>query len=423
MTSRISKFYQKSPEERLNTVSEFAGLSEEDKKTLSGETPFSINQADRMIENVIGTFPVPLGLATNFKVDGKDVFIPMATEEPSVVAAVSHAAKFAYSAGGFHTSYSGSIMRAQVQVTGLTNPYFALAKIYEAKEELLVFCNEQDPTLVSFGGGAIDIEVKMAKGAYENMLVVHLIVDTKDAMGANTVNTMAEASAPLIEKITGGQVVLRILSNLADRRVVRARAVFENPFGDDHEAISRFFAAYDLAVHDPYRATTHNKGIMNGITAAVMATGNDTRAIEAGAHAYAARSGKYQSLTHYERAENGDIHGTIELPLSVGLVGGATQSHPVAKTVTKLLNVKTAEELSGIIGSVGLAQNFAGLKALATEGIQKGHMKLHARNMAAMAGAKENQIDKVLTIASEEAGAYTFDKIKEIVERLQAEVN
>lgn len=419
MTSRISKFYQKSPEERLKTVSEFAGLSEEDVKTLSGETTFSINQADRMIENVIGTFPVPLGLATNFKVDDKDVFVPMATEEPSVIAAVSHAAKHAYPSGGFHTSYSGSIVRAQIQVTGLNDPYFALAKIYEAKEELLAYCNEQDPTLVSFGGGAIDLEVKIVRTEREKMVVVHLIVDTKDAMGANTVNTMAEASAPLIERITGGQVVLRILSNLADRRVVRARAVFENPFGDDREAAFRFMDAYDLAVHDPYRATTHNKGIMNGITAAVMATGNDTRAIEAGAHAYAARSGVYQSLTRYELAENGDIHGTIELPLSVGLVGGATQSHPVAKTVTKILNVKTAEELSGIIASIGLAQNFAGLKALATEGIQKGHMKLHARNMASMAGARDNQIDEVLKIAEKE-GSYTFDKIKEIVNQLQS---
>jgi len=419
MTSRISKFYQKSPEERLKIVSEFTGLSEEDKKILSGETKFSINQADRMIENVVGTFPIPLGLTSNFKVDGKDVFVPMATEEPSVVAAVSHAAKYAYASGGFNTSYSGSIMRAQVQVTGLNAPYLALAKIYEAKEELLAFCNEQDSTLVSFGGGAIDLEVKIVHGEREKMLVVHLIIDTKDAMGANTVNTMAEASAPLIEKITGGQVVLRILSNLADRRVVRARAVFENPFGDDREAASRFMYAYDLAVHDPYRATTHNKGIMNGITAAVMATGNDTRANEAGAHAYAARSGQYQSLTRYELAENGDILGTIELPLSVGLVGGATQSHPVARTVTKILNVKTAEELSGIIASIGLAQNFAGLKALATEGIQKGHMKLHARNMAAMAGAEDNQIDEVLKIAEEEE-SYTFDKIKGIVEQLQS---
>ncbi|QKY70255.1 hydroxymethylglutaryl-CoA reductase, degradative [Lentibacillus sp. CBA3610] len=419
MTSRISKFYQRSPEERLEIVAESAGLSEEEQKILSGEKKFSLNQADHMIENVIGVLPIPLGLAVNFKVDGKDVFVPMATEEPSVIAAVSHAAKYSYSTGGFHTSYSGSIMRAQVQVTGLKDPYFASAKLYEAKEELLAFCNEQDPTLVSFGGGAIDLEVKLIQAEHEKMLVVHLIVDTKDAMGANTVNTMAEASAPLIEKITGGQVVLRILSNLADRRVVRARAVFENPFGEDREAADRFMYAYKLAAHDPYRATTHNKGIMNGVTAVVLATGNDTRAIEAGAHAYAARSGKYETLTRYEFGDNGNIVGTIELPLAIGLVGGATQSHPVAKTATKILNAQTSEELSGIIASIGLAQNFAGLKALATEGIQKGHMKLHARNMAAMAGAKDEQIDEVIRIAAENE-SYTFDGIKEIVKNLQS---
>ncbi|WP_188206823.1 hydroxymethylglutaryl-CoA reductase, degradative [Alkalibacillus aidingensis] len=422
MSSRISKFYQQSPEERLKKVAEFVGLSEDDQKILTGETKFTLEQADRMIENVIGTLPIPIGTAVNFKVNGKDVLVPMATEEPSVVAAVSHAAKYTYDVGGFHTSYSGSIMRAQVQVTGLKDPYFAMAKIYEAKEELLAFCNEQDPTLVSFGGGAIDLEVKMVQGdneKNEKMVVAHLIVDTKDAMGANAVNTMAEACAPLIEKITGGQVVLRILSNLADRRVVRARAVFKDPFNGDQEAVDRFIYAYELAANDPYRATTHNKGVMNGITAVVLATGNDTRAIEAGAHAYAARSGTYEPLTRYERGENGDIVGTIELPLAVGLVGGATQSHPVAKTATKILNVKTAEELSGIIASIGLAQNFAGLKALATEGIQKGHMKLHARNMAAMAGAKPEQVDEVVKIAAEEE-SFTFDAIKKIVERLQS---
>lgn len=416
MTTRISGFYKNSPVERLEIIAQHLNLSDQDKKTILDNDSFSVDLADRMVENVIGTFPIPLGIAVNFKVNEKDVFVPMATEEPSVIAAASNAAK--QSVNGFFTSYTGSIMRGQIQLTRVQDPYGALARIYENKKIILEQCNAQDPTLVSLGGGAKDLDVHVIEGATEKMVVTHLLVDTKDAMGANAVNTMAEAVAPFIEEITGGKVVLRILSNLADQRIVRARGVFENPFSGDKEAQEKFIRAYELAEADPYRAATHNKGIMNGITAVVLATGNDTRAVEAGAHAYAAITGRYRSLTHWEVGDDDSIIGSIELPLPVGLIGGATTSHPVAKVAMKILDVETAEELAGIIASVGLAQNFAGLKALAGKGIQEGHMKLHARNIAVMAGAKDNEIDKVVELASKQ-GKISYDKIKKVVLSLQ----
>jgi hydroxymethylglutaryl-CoA reductase len=418
MNTRISGFYKKSPDERLEIIAKHLDLSDEEKKIMSGNSSFSVDLADRMVENAIGYLPVPLGIAVNFKVNGKDVFVPMATEEPSVIAAASNAAKLTYNTGGFSTSYSGSIMRGQIQVIGVKDPYGALARIYENKEAILEQCNDQDPTLVSFGGGAKDLDVHVIDGETEKMVVAHLLVDTKDAMGANAVNTMAEAVSPFIEKITGGKVVLRILSNLADQRIVRARGVFKNPFQENREALEKFIRAYELAEADPYRAATHNKGIMNGITAVVLATGNDTRAVEAGAHAYAAATGRYRSLSRWEIRDDDSLTGTIELPMPVGLIGGATQTHPVAKLSTKMLAVETAEELAGIIASTGLAQNFAGLKALAGEGIQKGHMKLHARNLAAMAGAKEDEIEEVVKLASRQ-GKFNYDKIKQIVISLQ----
>ena len=396
MGTRFKGFYRLSPEERLDNVAEHSGLSGEEKAIIRGEKGFSVQTADQMVENVIGYMPIPLGVAANFKVDGRDIFVPMATEEPSVIAAASNAARLAYDTGGFTTSFSGPIMIGQVHVTQLSHPYAAMAKIYENKEAILNKCNQQDPTLISLGGGALDLEVRVVKTLSEKVLVIHLFVDTRDAMGANAVNTMNEAVAPLIEKITGGKVVLRILSNLADKRIARARAVFESPFGNDKEMLHRFISAYELAAADPYRAATHNKGIMNGVSAVVLATGNDTRAVEAGAHAYAARFGRYTTLTHYELGENRTIIGTIELPLAVGLVGGATKSHPVARTAIKMLGVKTSRELAGIIAAVGLAQNFAALRALASEGIQKGHMKLHAKNMAIQAGAKGHEIGRVV---------------------------
>src|SRR5690625_3200343 len=416
MRTKISGFYKKSPEERLVIIAKQLNLSKEEQEIIRGQGGFSVDVADHMVENVIGSFPIPLGIAVNFKVNEKEVFVPMATEEPSVIAAASNAAK--QSAKGFFTSYTGSIMRGQIQLTNVLDPYGALARIYENKEVILEKCNAEDPTLVSLGGGAKDLDVHVIEGATEKMVVTHLLVDTKDAMGANAVNTMAEAVAPFIEKITGGNAVLRILSNLADQRIVRARGVFENPFLGDKDAEGKFIRAYELAEVDPYRAATHNKGIMNGITAVVLATGNDTRAVEAGAHAYAAITGRYRSLTHWEVGANDSIIGSIELPMPVGLVGGATTSHPVAKVAMKILGVETAEELAGIIASVGLAQNFAGLKALAGKGIQEGHMKLHARNIARMVGAKDDEIDKVVELASKQ-GKISYDTIKEIVLSLE----
>lgn len=415
MTSRISKFYKKTPKERLDIIAEQVNLSEAEKNILLGEKNLSLKLADRMVENAIGYFHVPLGIAVNFKINGKELFIPMATEEPSVIAAASNAAK--QTSEGFFTSYTGSLMRGQIQINGLNDPYGAMTRLYENKQQILETCNKQDPTLVSLGGGAKDIEVHIVDMFDEKAVVTHILVDTKDAMGANAVNSMAEAVGPLIEKITGGKVILRILSNLADHRIVRARAVFDKPFAQNKEALNNFIKAYKLAEFDPYRAATHNKGIMNGITAVVLATGNDTRAVEAGAHAYAAKSGGYRSLSKWEVVDE-SLVGTIEIPMAVGLIGGATSSHPIAKLTMKILDVHSAEELAGVIASVGLAQNFAALYALSNEGIQKGHMKLHARNLAAMAGAKDEEIDEVVKLALKQ-GKTSYDQIKQIVETVQ----
>ncbi|MBN1322430.1 MAG: hydroxymethylglutaryl-CoA reductase, degradative [Methanotrichaceae archaeon] len=392
-TSRIPGLYRLSPEERLDAIALMTGLKAEITE-LAGAA-LSLGEADRMVENVVGLFQVPLGVATGFLIDGRDVVVPMATEEPSVIAAASNGARMARSGGGFTTSSTGPVMRAQIQVTGLSDPFGAKMAILERAEELKAMANEKDPMLVKYGGGALGIEVHIFDSRVGPMVVAHLIVDCRDAMGANAVNTMAEALAPRIEEITGGKVFLRIISNLADLRLARARAVFPSEEIGGLDVAKAIVAAAALAEVDPYRAATHNKGIMNGITAAVMATGNDTRAVEAGAHAYACRDGQYRSLTHYEIGSNGDLVGTIELPVAVGLVGGATRVHPVAKAVVKVLGVSTADDLSRIIAAVGLSQNFAALRALATEGIQRGHMSLHARNLAVQAGARGDMIDAI----------------------------
>ena len=420
-TTRIPGFYRLSPEERLDLIAQARNLSDEEKQILSGELPFSIRSANAMIENVIGIISIPVGIAVNFKINGVDRFIPMATEEPSVVAAASNAARTAYDLGGFHTSMSGSIMRGQIQILDLPDPYGALARIYENKQEILERCNAKDPTLVSLGGGAIDVEVHVIERAKEPMVVLHLLVDTRDAMGANAVNTMAEAVAPFIEEITGGRVVLRIISNLADRRLVRARAVFSAEELGGSEVVANIVRAYEFAEADPYRATTHNKGIMNGITAVVLATGNDTRAVEAGAHAYASVTGRYRSLTRWEINRDGNLVGSLELPMAVGIVGGATKSHPTARLALKVMDVQSAEELAACIASVGLAQNLAALRALATDGIQKGHMALHARNLALMAGATEQQIEQVVKLAIA-AKDVRYDTILELTKQLQTGV-
>jgi len=401
-------------------VAEQSGLGTEEVSQV--EKGLAVDQADKMVENVIGVFQVPLGIATNFLIDGREVLIPMATEEPSVIAAASNGARMARSAGGFSTSSTGPVMRAQIQITGLADPFAARQAVFLHKDELTQMANEKDPMLVKYGGGVEDIEVYVINSRVGPMVVVHLIVDCRDAMGANAVNTMAEALAPRLEEITGGKVYLRIISNLADKRLARAKAVFKAEDIGGHEVVDGIIQAAALAEVDPYRAATHNKGIMNGITAVVLATGNDTRAVEAGAHSFASLSGRYMSLTRYEKNRDGDLVGTIELPVAVGLVGGATRVHPVAKTAVKILGVKSADDLSRIIAAVGLCQNFAALRALASEGIQRGHMSLHAKNVAAQAGAKCDMIDIIAARMAAER-RISVDRAAELMEELDERSN
>jgi hydroxymethylglutaryl-CoA reductase len=415
-TSRISGFYRLPPADRLKAVAEQTGIGQEEVSQL--ETGLQLDQADKMVENVIGMFQIPLGIATNFVIDGREVLIPMATEEPSVIAAASNGAKMAREGGGFKTSSTGPVMRAQVQSVGIADPFGARAEILLHKEELMKAANERDPMLVKFGGGVLDIEAYVVESRVGPMVVTHLIVDCRDAMGANAVNTMAESLAPRIEQITGGRVYLRIISNLADKRLARAKAVFKAEEIGGPEVVDGIIQAAALAEVDPYRAATHNKGIMNGITAVVMATGNDTRAVESGAHAYAAVSGHYRSLTRYEKNKDGYLVGTIELPVAIGLVGGATRVHPVAKSAVKILGVKTADELSRIIAAVGLSQNFAALRALASEGIQRGHMSLHAKNVAVQAGAKCELIDVIAARMAAER-RISVDRAVELMKELE----
>lgn len=400
-TSRISGFHKKTPRERLDLVARFAGLDEAEVAHFADMGNLDPHLADHLIENVIGTMNIPVGVATNMRVDGEDVLIPMATEESSVVAAVCNAGRQCYESGGFTTSLSGSLMIAQVQLVDVTDPEHARLKILERRDEIEAACDACDPVLVRLGGGFRDLEVRLIRSAGGPMVVTHLVVDTRDAMGANAVNTMAEALAPRIAAWTGGRVYLRILSNLADRRLARARAVWTPAAMGGEDVRDGIVSAYHFAAADPYRAATHNKGIMNGISAVVLATGNDTRAIEAGAHAFAARDGHYGSLTRWEVTAAGDLAGSIEVPMAVGLVGGATKLHPTARANLKILGVATAERLARIIAAVGLAQNFSALKALATTGIQKGHMALHAQNIAMMAGAVGEEIDRVARVLVE----------------------
>jgi len=369
--------------------------------------------ADKMIENVVATMNIPIGIATNLRIDGEDILVPMATEESSVVAAVCNAARQNY-ASGFTTSVSGTLMIAQVQAVGVADPHAARLRLLEKRDEIKAICDACDPLLVQLGGGFRDLEVRVLETRGGVMLITHLIVDTRDAMGANAVNTMAEKIAPHVAAWSGGKVFLRILSNLADRRLARAHATWRADDIGGAQVRDGIISAYQFAEADPYRAATHNKGIMNGISAVVLATGNDTRAVEAGAHAFAARSGRYSSLTHYEVDADGNLSGSIELPMAVGLIGGATKVHPTAQACLKILGVTTAERLARIIAAVGLAQNFSALKALATTGIQAGHMGLHAQNIAMMAGAVGDEID-VLAAKLVERGAVRIDIAQEIL--------
>jgi hydroxymethylglutaryl-CoA reductase len=397
-TSRISGMHKMSPAERLAAVENFAGLDEAATAQLAKPGNLDPEIADHMIENVISTLSIPIGIATNVKVNGRDVLVPMATEESSVVAAVCNSARQCYGSGGFIASMSGTEMIAQIQLVGVSDPQAARIRILERQAEIGAICDDCDPMLVKLGGGFRDLEVRVIEAEGGKMVITHIIVDTRDAMGANAVNTMAERLAPSIESWTGGKVYLRILSNLADRRLARARATWTAEAIGGESVRDGMISAYRFAAADPYRAATHNKGIMNGISAVVLATGNDTRAVEAGAHAYASRIGRYSSLTTWEVTADGALAGTIEVPMPVGLVGGATKVHPTAQACLKILGVKTAAELAQIIASVGLAQNFGAMKALATVGIQQGHMALHAHNVAIVAGAIGPEVEQLAAI-------------------------
>ena len=400
--SRLPNFRAMTPAQRLAHIGTACALSPQDLQLLEKPGALSVARADGMVENVIGTFELPFGVAGNFQVNGRDVLVPMVVEEPSVIAAASFMAKLAREGGGFQTSSSGPIMRAQVQVLGATDPHGARHALLGRKAEILEVANGRDKVLIGLGGGCRDIEVHVfgdtPRGA---MVVMHLIVDVRDAMGANTVNTMAEAVSPLVASITGGTVRLRILSNLADLRLARARVrltpeVLTTQERAGADIVEGVLDAYTFAAIDPYRAATHNKGIMNGIDPVIVATGNDWRAIEAGAHTWAARGGRYTSLTHWEKDTSGALVGTIEMPMAVGLVGGATKAHPLAQLSLKIMAVRSAQELAEVAVAVGLAQNLGALRALATEGIQRGHMTLHARNIAMVAGATGDDIDWVV---------------------------
>jgi len=424
-SSQLPGFYNHSIDDRLSALSAIAGLTEEEQAIVNGAAGLTIHVADHMIENVVGLHSLPLAIATNFLINGRDVLVPMVIEEPSVVAGASFAAKMARAGGGFLTSSTPPEMIGQIQVVDVPNLESARFDLLSRKEQLLDLANETDPVIVGLGGGARDVEVRTIEQSTAGpMLVVHLIFDTRDAMGANVVNTAAETLAPLIEEITGGRVLLRILSNLADRRLARAKCVIPADalaFESDGRAfegcqvVDRIVEAGALAAADPYRAATHNKGIMNGVDAVVLATGNDWRAIEAGAHAYAAQRGRYTSLSQWGKTPEGDLTGTLEMPMAVGVVGGATRAHPLPKVTLKILGVDTARDLAEIIVAVGLAQNLAALRALATEGIQRGHMSLHARQVAMAAGASGDEIEKVAARLVEQR-AIRLDRAREILE-------
>jgi hydroxymethylglutaryl-CoA reductase len=418
-SSRIPGFYDLDLEKRAILVSEWAGLDGAERAVLMG-AGLHAERAGQMVENVVGTHALPLGIAPNFLINDRDYLIPMAIEEPSVVAAASFMARIVRDAGGFRTCSTEPVMIAQMQVLDVPDPWAAKFDLLCQKQRLLELANQTDPVVVSLHGGARDVEMRVfADTPLGPMLVIHLLYDTRDAMGANTVNTAAEALAPLVEEITGGRVHLRILSNLADRRLARAKCTIPPKllaFGDysGERVIQGIVEAYTFAAVDPYRAATHNKGIMNGIDAVAVACGQDWRAIEAGAHVYAVRDGRYTSLSTWTRDPQGNLVGTLELPLAVGTVGGATRVHPGAKVGLKILAVQTARELAEVMAAVGLAQNLGALRALSTEGIQRGHMALHARQVAIAAGATGDQVPAVAARLVTE-GKIRLDRAQEIL--------
>lgn len=400
MSSRIPGFYKLAVDERQRVVADVAGLTDAELARLS-DCGLTVRAADKLVENVVGVYGLPFGIATNFRINGQDVLVPMVIEEPSVIAACSHAARLAREGGGFIADADAPVMIGQIQVVDAEDPHAAAASVKAATDDIRRIVDAQSPTIAQLGGGLRDIETRVFDASPMGaMLVVYLLVDVRDAMGANAINTAAEAVAPLIETLTGGRVVLRILSNLADRRLARARcripaAALSTADLAGVSVAGRIIEAQALAQVDPYRAATHNKGIMNGVDAVLVATGNDWRAAEAGAHAYAARYGQYAALTRWELAADGDLVGDLELPLAVGTVGGTTRAHPLADLALSILGVDGASGLAAITVAVGLAQNLGALRALATEGIQAGHMALHARQLAATAGATGSQIDAI----------------------------
>ena len=412
--SSISKFFEKTRKERLDIVGNFANLSAEELEILqSNDGGISFEKADKMVENAIGTFSLPLGVATSFKINGKDYLIPMVIEEPSVIAAASKGAKIARIKGGFKATADESYSIGQIQVLD-ADINLAVKKILESSKEIINLANSKSNTLSKMNKGAKKISCKEINTPLGNMLIVELLIDVGDAMGANVTNTMCEAVSPLLEKITGGRTLLRILSNYSTQRIAKATAVFDKKEVGGEDVVDDIILAYQFADNDVYRAVTHNKGIMNGIIAVANATGQDSRAIEAAANAYAARSGQYRSLSKWTKNSEGNLVGSLELPLSVGIIGGIANVHPIAKVCMKILKVSSAQELACVMTATGLAQNYSAIRALATEGIQKGHMRLHARNLATAAGAKPDQVDKIVQKMIEEK-KISLDKAKEIL--------
>ncbi|MFQ5782746.1 MAG: hydroxymethylglutaryl-CoA reductase, degradative [Nitrosopumilus sp.] len=415
--SSISKFFEKSRKERLSIIEKFANLSDEELDILQNNNGgISFDKADKMVENAIGTFSLPLGIATNFKINGKDYLIPMVIEEPSVIAAASKGAKIARIKGGFEVSADESYSIGQIQVLDV-DISSSIEKINNSSNEILQLANSKSNTLSKLGKGAKEVSCKEIDTPSGKMLIVELLIDVGDAMGANVTNTMCEAVSPLIEKITSGRTLLRILSNYSTRRIAKAKAVFEKEAVGGEQVVDNIISAFEFADNDVHRAVTHNKGIMNGIIAVANAVGQDSRAIEAAANAYAANSGIYRSLSKWSKDDDGNLVGTLEIPLSVGIVGGIANVHPVAKVCTKILGVSSAQELACVMVSTGLAQNYSAIRALATEGIQKGHMRLHARNLAAAAGATPEQIDEIVKKMIDEK-TISLDRAKEILEQI-----
>jgi len=415
--SSIPRFFEKDRKERLDIVKKFSGLSNEEIEILEKSTGgITFNEADKMVENVIGTFALPLGIATNFQVNGRDYLVPMVIEEPSVVAAASKGAKMTRAHGGFKAQASDAISIGQIQVVNV-DVKSAITKIQQSSKEILELANSKSKTLPKIGKGAKEVTCREITTESGPMLIVELLIDVGDAMGANVTNTMCEAVAPLVEKLTSGKVLLRILSNYSTKRMVSATATFNKKDLGGEETVKNIILAYQFAANDEYRAVTHNKGVMNGTISVANATGQDSRAIEAAANAYAARGGRYGSLTEWKKDNDGNLVGKIELPLSVGIVGGIINVHPIAKLCLKILGVKSASELACVMAAVGLAQNLSALRALASEGIQKGHMKLHARNLAAAVGAGGDQVEKIVQKMVQENNI-SLNRAKELLDQI-----